>query len=319
MILETERLYLREMESSDYPALCKILQDKEVMYAYEHAFDDNEVREWLLKQLNRYEEDGFGLWAVIEKETGEMIGQCGLTMQQCGEKEVIEAGYLFQKAYWHKGYATEAARACKKYAFDTLGVDEVFSIIRDNNIASQKVAKRNNMTERGSIIKHYYNIDMPHLVFSVKKSEENIRIWKAEKKHIKDVIKLAELLWPGHAGDDLEKEFSLLVDAENAAIFLLSENDQAAGFAQCQLRHDYVEGTNSSPVGYLEGIFVKEEYRGRGFGGLLLKEGEKWARLSGCSEFASDCDIYNKKSLEFHLSKGFKEANRIICFTKKFI
>ena len=167
MILETERLYLRRLEQSDYSDLCKMLQDEEVMYAYEHAFSDEEVQEWLDRQLKRYEEYGFGLWAVILKETGELIGQCGLTMQDCKGKQVLEIGYLFQKDYWHKGYATEAAIACKQYAFETLKAKEVFSIIRDNNIPSQNVAKRNGMKVVDQFVKHYYGMDMPHLVFSV--------------------------------------------------------------------------------------------------------------------------------------------------------
>lgn len=135
MILETERLYLRKMTQEDYPALCRMLQDPEVMYAYEHAFSDTEAHDWLDKQLARYAEYGFGLWAVILKETGEMIGQCGLTMQDCNGRQVLEVGYLFCKSYWHKGYATEAATACKNYAFDTLHAEEVYSIIRDTNEA----------------------------------------------------------------------------------------------------------------------------------------------------------------------------------------
>lgn len=170
MILETERLYLREMNQEDFPSLCKILQDKDVMYAYEHAFDDDEAQGWLDKQIMRYRQYGFGLWAVILKETGEMIGQCGLTMQDCNNKQVLEVGYLFQKVFWHKGYASEAAIACKKYAFEVLHADEVFSIIRDTNIASQNVAKRNGMTITDRFIKHYYGVDMPHLVFSIKRS-----------------------------------------------------------------------------------------------------------------------------------------------------
>lgn len=166
-IIETERLYLREMQQDDFPSLCKILQDKDVMYAYEHAFSDAEVQAWLDKQRHRYCELGFGLWAVILRETDEMIGQCGLTMQDYCGSQLLEIGYLFQKAFWHCGYATEAAIACKNYAFATLNADKVCSIIRDNNIASQNVAKRNGMTVIGSFIKHYYNIDMPHLLFSV--------------------------------------------------------------------------------------------------------------------------------------------------------
>ncbi len=169
MILKTPRLHLRKMIQSDYPSLCKILQDKEVMYAYEHAFSDLEVQEWLDKQINNYEKYGFGLWAVILKETNKMIGQCGLTMQDCNNTKVVEVGYLFEKAFWHNGYASEAALACQNYAFNVLRAKEVFSIIRDSNISSQNVAKRNGMSLKSSFIKHYYGIDMLHLVFSVTK------------------------------------------------------------------------------------------------------------------------------------------------------
>lgn len=162
MILETERLYMREMTQEDFPALCRIMQDEEVMYAYEGAFNDEEVQGWLDRQLMRYQKLGFGLWAVVLKESNEMIGQCGLTMQPWKDEEVLEIGYLFQRAFWHKGYATEAARGCKKYAFEILKAKEVCSIIRDTNTASQKVALRNGMEKRDSWVKHFRGIDMPH-------------------------------------------------------------------------------------------------------------------------------------------------------------
>lgn len=169
MILDTERLILREITKEDFPYLCLYLKDKDVMYAYEHAFNDVEVWEWLNRQVKRYSEYGFGAWAVILKETGEMIGQCGLTMQEVKGEQELEIGYLLCKKHWHKGYATEASVACKEYAFNVLGKSEVCSIIRDTNIASQNVAKRNGMTLCDSFVKHYYGIDMPHLVFRVKK------------------------------------------------------------------------------------------------------------------------------------------------------
>ena len=170
-ILETQRLLLREMTQADYPALAEILQDREAMFAYEHAFSDEETQTWLDRMRERYAKDGFGLWAVVCKETGEMIGQCGLTWQNYEGERVLEIGYLFQRKHWKKGYAIEAARACKHYAFETLHVNEVFSIIRDNNVASMNVAIRNGMTIRGTFIKHYYGIDMPHFAFSVRKDE----------------------------------------------------------------------------------------------------------------------------------------------------
>ncbi len=169
MILETERLILRKMDQGDFVALCRILQDEETMYAYEGAFTDEEVQTWLDRQLYRYKRYGFGLWAVILKETGEMIGQCGLTMQPWKEEEVLEIGYLFERVQWHKGYATEAAKACKTYAFETLGAEEVCSIIRDTNRASQNVAIRNGMAVEDSWIKHYRGVDMPHLRYVVHK------------------------------------------------------------------------------------------------------------------------------------------------------
>ena len=162
MILETERLYLREMNQSDFESLCKILQDEDTMYAYEGAFNVDEVQEWLDRQIFRYQEWNFGLWAVILKETNQMIGQCGLTMQPWKDENVLEIGYLFERTYWHKGYAIEAAKACKKYAFEILKADEVCSIIRDTNIASQKVAIRNGMTIKDVWTKHYRGVDMPH-------------------------------------------------------------------------------------------------------------------------------------------------------------
>ncbi len=167
MILETKRLYLREMKQSDFESLCKIMQDEQTMYAYEGAFNDTEVQEWLDRQILRYQKWGFGLWAVILKETNEMIGQCGLTMQPWKDRKVLEIGYLFQRLFWHKGYAVEAANACKTYAFEILNENEVCSIIRDTNTASQNVAVRNGMIQMDSWIKHYRGVDMLHYRYVV--------------------------------------------------------------------------------------------------------------------------------------------------------
>ena len=163
MILKTERLLLREMTQDDLPALQGILQDEETMYAYNGAFDEAETQAWLDRQLSRYAQYGFGLWAVVLKESGGMIGQCGLTMQPWRGDEVLEVGYLFNRAFWHHGYATEAARGCMEYAFDLLGAREVCSIIRETNLPSRRVAERNGMTVRDSWVKHYRGIDMPHV------------------------------------------------------------------------------------------------------------------------------------------------------------
>lgn len=142
-------------------------------------------------------------------------------------------------------------------------------------------------------------------------------IRKAVKSDISAIAEMAVLMWSNNSIDDLINGFKNIVDTNNGVIFIADEKGELVGFAQCQLRYDYVEGTDSSHVGYLEGIFVKEEYRNNGYAKLLLQECEKWAISKGCSEFASDCELNNSNSFNFHLTAGFKEANRIICFTKK--
>ena len=141
-------------------------------------------------------------------------------------------------------------------------------------------------------------------------------IKKAEKEEAAVLASLALQMWPDHAPEELTEEFRKLLENEEAACFLQYAGGRPVAFAQCQLRHDYVEGTDSSPVGYLEGIFVEEDFRRKGSALKLLAECEKWAKEKGCTELASDCELENAESLRFHLAAGFTEANRIICFKK---
>ena len=141
-------------------------------------------------------------------------------------------------------------------------------------------------------------------------------IRKAKMNDLPVLTELALELWRDHAADKMYYDLGTIMAAGESVFFLAYEEDKPVGFAQCQLRHDYVEGTETSPVGYLEGIYVKEDSRQHGFASQLMKACEDWARAEGCVEFASDCEIDNTESLEFHLKLGFKEANRIICFSK---
>ncbi len=142
-------------------------------------------------------------------------------------------------------------------------------------------------------------------------------IKKAAREEAAAAAGLAIQMWEENTLEELTEEFAENIQTDDGAIFLAMSENRAVGFAQCGLRHDYVEGTDSSPVGYLEGILVEEAYRKRGIAKELLKACENWARARGCEEFASDCELTNEVSLAFHLNMGFEEANRIICFTKK--
>ena len=142
-------------------------------------------------------------------------------------------------------------------------------------------------------------------------------IQKAEIKDLPVIAELACQLWLDNSVEEMQAEFAETLTKPDAAFFLAYADETAVGFAQCQLRYDYVEGTDSSPVGYLEGIYVADGYRQQGVARELLTACESWAKAKGCTEFASDCELDNVQSLQFHLNVGFEEANRIICFTKK--
>ena len=153
-------------------------------------------------------------------------------------------------------------------------------------------------------------------------------IKKAETCDLERLANLATFMWKNHTIQDLIDEFSGIMLKGNAQFFLQYEHDIPVGFAQCQLRYDYVEGTKSSPVGYLEGtatnpvgylegIFIREDYRHKGYARELLSACEEWAKRNGCVEFASDCEMDNDNGFAFHKAMNFTEVNRIICFTKK--
>lgn len=143
----------------------------------------------------------------------------------------------------------------------------------------------------------------------------NIR--KASLDDLEEIAHLAKQMWIGATVEELIEGFSECITNINGSIYIVCMNDVTIAFAQCGLRQDYVEGTKSSPVGYLEGIYVEEIYRKQGIAKVLLLACQNWAKEKGCTEFASDCELTNEESLNFHISMGFEEANRIICFTKK--
>ncbi len=140
---------------------------------------------------------------------------------------------------------------------------------------------------------------------------------RATEKESRVLGALAAKLWGAHDADELEAGFADTLKSGASACFIKYLQQEAVGFAECSLRHDYVEGTSSSPVGYLEGIFVEENCRGRGFAKELLRACEDWAGEQGCREFASDCEWDNDGSFAFHMAAGFAEANRVICFKKE--
>lgn len=143
-----------------------------------------------------------------------------------------------------------------------------------------------------------------------------MKILEATQKDSHVLAKMATEIWENQNEDELEEEFKEILQSDEETCFIAFVKDLPVGFANVSLRFDYVEGTESSPVGYLEGIFVDENFRNRGIARSLVKSCEDWAKEKGAKEFASDCLLDNTQSLKFHLAIGFEEANRIICFKK---
>ena len=165
-ILESQRLRFRRIEPADFLSLCELLQDKEVMYAWEHAFSEEDILNWMERTFARYQVDGFGHFAAIEKGTGAFLGVIGPIIEVVEDVSYTGLGYILKKEYWGKGYATEGAKACMEHAFTVLGAEMVIAEIRPENLSSRKVAERLGMRVEREFVKHYRGKDMPHLIYS---------------------------------------------------------------------------------------------------------------------------------------------------------
>ncbi|EAI6210062.1 glutamine-hydrolyzing GMP synthase [Campylobacter upsaliensis] len=205
-ILETPRTYLRPYRLDDLEDLHKILDEK-TMYAWGHAFSKQECKDWIEQQLQRYQKYGFGLWAVVDKASGEIIGNAGLNYENItlvsdetkvdevdssGESqcEILELGYIINHRFWGQGLGLEVARACAKYAFSKLGVKELYCLIKEDNAPSLKLAKKLGMRVVGKNIKHYKGQELAHFVL---KADELVLCADSEKFNANDRSDFSQL------------------------------------------------------------------------------------------------------------------------------
>lgn len=161
-VVETARLGLREMSLPDLDFMATLLGDPEVTRFYPKAYSRDEAAEWIERQLVRYDRDGHGFWLAIERDSGEPVGQVGLLMQELDGAIESEIGYMLHHRFWRRGFASEAARGIRDHAFATLGYERVISLIRPENIPSQRTALKVGMKPERLTTFH----GLPHLVFS---------------------------------------------------------------------------------------------------------------------------------------------------------
>jgi [ribosomal protein S5]-alanine N-acetyltransferase len=167
IVIETPRLILREFLPHDADALACVISDPEMMRFYPAPFDRQGVEGWIARNIRRYEKDGHGLWAIDLKSTGEMIGDCGITLQEVDGEPLPEIGYHLRRDMWGQGFATEAARAYRDYGFDSLKAEFLISLIRPENLPSRRVAERNGL----KIWKQTSRVGLIHDVYRVMKEE----------------------------------------------------------------------------------------------------------------------------------------------------
>ena len=143
-----------------------------------------------------------------------------------------------------------------------------------------------------------------------------LNIIRASEENINELSQMALELWPENNIEDLKRDFAYIIGHLSDKVLLAQIENEYAGFIHMSVRKDYVEGSSSNPVGYIEGLFVKPEYRGKDVGTELYNAGAKWVKKKGCTEIGTDCTISNRVSFDFLIKMGFEEANRIICFIK---
>ncbi len=162
-LLTTSRLGLREMTMDDLDFMATMLGDQEVTRFYPKAYSREEAVEWIERQRGRYLRDGHGLWLVVEREAGAPVGQAGLVVQQLDDGPELEIGYMIHRHFWRRGLASEAALAVRDHAFANQPVERVVSLVRPENVPSQRTALRIGMKPERTTFHH----GLPHLVFSV--------------------------------------------------------------------------------------------------------------------------------------------------------
>lgn len=150
VILETDRLILRQYTMDDFPALYELLSSPITMAHYPRPYDEKGTKRWIGWSLENYEKLGFGWWALICKESGRFIGDCGVTLQNINGQLLPEIGYHIHHPYWRHDYGKEAAAAVRDWAFTHTEYETLYSYMTDGNTASWRLAEAIGMEKIGT-------------------------------------------------------------------------------------------------------------------------------------------------------------------------
>ena len=304
---------IRKVERADLPVCVDVIRRSFQTVADEFGFTEENAPRFTAfattSERLAWHMDAEHRLMYLDEEDGTICGYYSLRLEDPGECELGSLCVLPE--YRHRGVGSRLLLHSLKTAAEQHCTVVKLSIVEENTVL-RKWYERNGAIHTGTEKFDFFPFICGYMRINLTEGPEQAGIEDAEA-----VSELACKLWPNNTPEDLAAEFRNLLAGEEAAVFLYRKHGRHVGFAQCQLRHDYVEGTKTSPVGYLEGIYVREADRQQGIARMLLKACEDWAKAQGCTEFASDCEITNLESQAFHQAVGFREANRIVSYVRR--
>ena len=253
-MIETDRLLLREYTMDDFDALYEIMSDAETMQHYPAPFDEARTRRWIEWNIDNYSKYGFGLWAVVLKETGEFIGDCGITIQNIDGEMLPEIGYHIHKKYWRRGFAKEAAQAVRDWVFRNTDYDTIYSYMKYTNVASYSTALANGM--------------------------KKVKEYPDPKNTVSYAYAITRREWEDLYGSEIEfrkadiKDAELLIDIYNASFY-----EDYIRYGECPAYGKTREMMEQSITEYSKFLII---YDGKAVGCISCRETEKGIIEVGC-------------------------------------
>ena len=311
MVIETERLILREFTPEDFSALFEILSDPETMQHYPQPFDAERTKGWIKWNLQNYKEFGFGLWAVVLRETGELIGDCGLTLQMIDGDLLPEIGYHIHKKHWRKGFGSEAARAVRDWAFEHTEYDCLYSYMKYTNIGSYSTAIANGMKRIKEYPDEKNRISYAYAITRKEWSElkaANLLLREIERKDYEAVAAIWRdvLGFSSATSENVTRTYEKMKNDSRYRTFVADVGGEVAGFVTA------VETLAvDRPTGYIKmnGLAVLPRFQRRGIGKMLMERVEQLAAQRGASAIGLASGFQRTDAHAFYERLGYQKTS----------
>ncbi|MBQ3163954.1 MAG: GNAT family N-acetyltransferase [Lachnospiraceae bacterium] len=317
MVIETERLILRDYNLEDFDALFEILSDAETMQHYPKPYDEEMTKHWIEWNIQNYKEYGFGIWAVELKETGEFIGDCGITIQNIDGEFLPEIGYHIHKKYWRKGLGSEAARAVRDWAFENTKYDCLYSYMKYTNIGSFSTAIANGMKKVKEYPDPKNTISYAYAITREEWQKMKMDIRKMEQV---DIAACADILCSVYNNElwqcrwSREVAIEYLTDFYNMQKFVGYVIEADGMICGAIFAHEKVWWNNSEV--FVEEMFVQPDLQRKGYGTMLLEKVEEYIKEKGLAGMTLSTNRY-APAPKFYGKNGFVNCEHILFMCKE--